>query len=50
MKAMLVPGSPESARVQFVTSITANTRTDIDMITGRINYHFNWGNPVVARY
>ena len=34
----------------LVTSITANTRSDIDMITARINYHFNWGNPVVARY
>jgi len=34
----------------LVTSITANSRTDIDMVTGRINYHFNWGNPVVARY
>jgi len=33
-----------------VTSITANTRSDVNMITARINYHFNWGSPVVARY
>lgn len=34
-----------------VTSITANTNSDIDMVTATINYHFNWGkNPVVARY
>ena len=33
-----------------IASITANTRSDVNMITGRINYHFNWGNPVVARY
>jgi outer membrane immunogenic protein len=34
-----------------VTSVTANSRSDIDMVTATINYHFNWGkNPVVARY
>ena len=34
-----------------VTSITANTNSDIDMVTARINYHFNWGkSPVVGRY
>ncbi len=34
-----------------VTSITANTRGDANLITARINYHFNWGkSPVVARY
>ena len=33
-----------------IASITANTRSAVNMITGRINYHFNWGNPVVARY
>ena len=33
-----------------IASITANTRSDVNMITGRINYHFNWGSPVVARY
>ena len=33
-----------------IGSITANTRSDVNMITGRINYHFNWGSPVVARY
>jgi len=31
-----------------VTSITTNTRSDINMITARINYRF--GGPVVARY
>jgi outer membrane immunogenic protein len=31
-----------------VTSITANTRSDIDMVTARINYRFGWGGP--ARY
>jgi outer membrane immunogenic protein len=34
-----------------INSITANTRSDIDMITARINYHFNWGSaPLVSRY
>jgi outer membrane immunogenic protein len=35
-----------------VTAITANTRSDVNMITARINYHFNWGlsAPVVSRY
>jgi outer membrane immunogenic protein len=23
---------------------------DVDMVTVRVNYHFGWGNPVVARY
>ena len=33
------------------TSITANTRTDINMITGRISYKFGgYGGPVVAKY
>jgi outer membrane immunogenic protein len=27
-----------------VTAIAANTRSDVNMITARINYHFNWGN------
>lgn len=31
-----------------VTSITANTRSDVNMITARINYRF--GGPVVAKY
>ncbi|MGY0573375.1 outer membrane protein [Bradyrhizobium sp. RDM12] len=31
-----------------VTSITANTRSDVNLITARINYRF--GGPVVARY
>ncbi len=33
-----------------VTSITANTRSDVNMITARINYRFGWGSPVVAKY
>jgi outer membrane immunogenic protein len=34
-----------------VTSVTANTRSDIDMITGRINYRFGWGSPaIVSKY
>ena len=34
-----------------VTNFTANTASDVNMITARINYHFNWGkSPVVARY
>ena len=34
-----------------VTSITANTSTDINMITGRISYKFGgYGGPVVAKY
>jgi outer membrane immunogenic protein len=33
-----------------ITSITANTRSDVNMITARINYRFDWGSPVVAKY
>jgi len=44
-RTLLTPGL-----APVVTSITANTRSDIDMITARINYHFNWGGPVVAKY
>ena len=25
-------------------------RQDIDMLTARLNYTFNWGGPVVAKY
>jgi outer membrane immunogenic protein len=31
-----------------VTSITANTRSDVNLITARINYRF--GGPSVSRY
>ncbi len=34
-----------------VTAITANTRSDVNMITARLNYRFNWGStPVVSKY
>jgi outer membrane immunogenic protein len=34
-----------------ITSITANTSTDINMITGRISYKFGgYGAPIAARY
>jgi outer membrane immunogenic protein len=33
-----------------ISSITANTRSDVNMITARINYRFGWGSPVVAKY
>jgi outer membrane immunogenic protein len=34
-----------------VTSLTANTRSDINMITARINYRFGWGSPpIVSKY
>jgi outer membrane immunogenic protein len=34
-----------------VTSITANTRSDVNMITARINYRFGWGSaPIVSKY
>jgi outer membrane immunogenic protein len=33
-----------------VASITANTRSDVNMVTARLNYHFNWGSSVVAKY
>ncbi|SDS16855.1 outer membrane protein [Bradyrhizobium canariense] len=23
---------------------------DVDMVTARVNYHFNWGGPVIAKY
>jgi outer membrane immunogenic protein len=29
---------------------TDSIRQDVDMVTARINYHFNWGGPVVGRY
>ena len=44
--ALLAPGV-----VGNITSFTANTRADVNMITARINYHFNaFGGPVVAKY
>jgi outer membrane immunogenic protein len=34
-----------------VTAITANTRSDVNMITARINYRFGWGSaPIVSKY
>lgn len=39
------------ALAPVVTSITGNTSTDINMVTARINYRFNWGSaPVVSKY
>jgi outer membrane immunogenic protein len=33
------------------TAITANTRSDVNMITARINYRFGWGSgPIVSKY
>ena len=29
---------------------TDTIHQDVDMITARINYHFNWGAPLAARY
>jgi outer membrane immunogenic protein len=29
---------------------TDSIRQDVDLITARINYRFNWGGPVVAKY
>jgi outer membrane immunogenic protein len=29
---------------------TDTIRQDVDMVTARINYHFNWGGPAVGRY
>jgi outer membrane immunogenic protein len=29
---------------------TDSIHQDVDLITARINYHFNWGSPVVGRY
>jgi outer membrane immunogenic protein len=29
---------------------TTAAGSDIQMVTARLNYHFNWGGPVVARY
>jgi len=43
-RTILTPGLP-------VASITANTRSDISMVTARISYKFGgWGAPVAARY
>jgi len=34
-----------------IASFTANTRSDVNMITARINYRFGWGSaPVVSKY
>jgi opacity protein-like surface antigen len=34
-----------------ITAITANTRSDVNMITARINYRFGWGSaPIVSKY
>jgi outer membrane immunogenic protein len=29
---------------------TDSIRQDVDMVTARINYRFNWGGPAIARY
>ncbi|HZE51869.1 MAG TPA: outer membrane beta-barrel protein [Bradyrhizobium sp.] len=29
---------------------TDSIRQDVDMVTARINYRFNWGSPLVAKY
>jgi outer membrane immunogenic protein len=29
---------------------TDRIRQDVDMVTARINYRFNWGGPAIARY
>jgi outer membrane immunogenic protein len=29
---------------------TDSIRQDVDIVTGRINYHFNWGGPNTGRY
>jgi outer membrane immunogenic protein len=33
-----------------VNDFGANAEQQIHLVTGRINYRFNWGGPVVARY
>jgi len=34
----------------IVTGALNRISQDVDMVTVRVNYHWNWGNPVVARY
>jgi outer membrane immunogenic protein len=29
---------------------TDSIRQDVDLVTARINYRFNWGGPVVGKY
>jgi outer membrane immunogenic protein len=29
---------------------TDSIRQDVDLVTARINYRFNWGGPIVGRY
>jgi outer membrane immunogenic protein len=29
---------------------TDSISQDVDLVTARINYHFNWGGPLVGRY
>jgi len=29
---------------------TDRIRQDVDLVTARINYRFNWGGPVVGKY
>jgi outer membrane immunogenic protein len=29
---------------------TDSIRQDVDMVTARINYHFNWGGSAISRY
>jgi outer membrane immunogenic protein len=39
------------ARAPAITAISANSRTDVSMITGRISYKFGgYGAPIAARY
>jgi outer membrane immunogenic protein len=43
--AGVLPGIPAGS-----TFRTDSIRQDVDMVTARINYHFNWGSPAIGRY
>lgn len=40
----------DHTNLAFASGSTVNYRDDLHTVKAGINYHFNWGGPVVARY
>ena len=43
-----IPSGLAAAHIFFTG--TSSSRLTVDQATARLNYRFNWGGPVVARY
>ncbi|MBN9604871.1 MAG: outer membrane beta-barrel protein, partial [Afipia felis] len=40
----------DHTNLAFASGSTVSYRDDLHTVKAGINYHFNWGGPVVARY